>query len=79
MVGVDIPILSLRLKSNPSLPTSIDARNSMIFTVRSDSPLKVDDLKWLGWERNDRQKFGARMVDISSTTDPTKYVSDIKH
>ena len=30
--------------------------------------------KVLGWERNERQKLGARMVDLSSSMDPTRLV-----
>jgi hypothetical protein len=29
-------------------------------------------LKWLGWERNERGKFGPRMMNLSSSMDPVK-------
>jgi hypothetical protein len=29
-------------------------------------------LKWVGWERNERGKFGPRMMNLSSSMDPVK-------
>ena len=36
--------------------------------------LLVDCPKCVGWEKNERHKLGPRMVNLSASMDPTKYV-----
>lgn len=31
-----------------------------------------DQSVWIGWQKNDRGKFGPKMVDMSSNMDPIK-------
>lgn len=78
MQSKNINILSLRL-------TKIKAcDNSLIFNVKfPEVEGGVDEYllnksedgasAWVGWQRNERGKFGPKMVDMSSSMDPIKY------
>ena len=68
--GKHINILSLRFLSKSHSQVSAGDK-SLLFTVEPQ-PFNKSDLKWVGWERNNRGKFGPRFVDVSSDMDPKK-------
>lgn len=70
IVGKPVKVISLRL-SLKSHAQVCAGEKSLVMTVK---PLAINqtDLKWIGWERNSRGKFGPRFVDVSSDMDPKK-------
>lgn len=76
VVGKDIQVLSLRTLSTSPFVVSVKER-SFVMTVR---PLPVSEsIKWIGWERNNRGKFGPRFVDVSNDMDPKKRAENAVH
>ncbi|XP_052124919.1 ubiquitin-like modifier-activating enzyme ATG7 [Frankliniella occidentalis] len=77
VVGKDIKVLSLRivLKSHAQLNI---AEKSLVLTVQP-LPLSEKDIKWIGWERNNRGNFGPRFVDVSNDMDPKKRAESAVH
>lgn len=63
-------VLSLRLVSKSHSKVNV-AEKSMLMSVQL-LPHSETELKWVGWERNNRGKFGPRFVDVSGDMDPKK-------
>ncbi|KAK3930301.1 Ubiquitin-like modifier-activating enzyme ATG7 [Frankliniella fusca] len=77
MVGKDIKVLSLRvvLKSHAQINVG---DKSLIWTIQPLSFTETN-LKWVGWERNNRGNFGPRFVDVSNDMDPKKRAESAVH
>ena len=56
--------------AEPSTPETTFPSHSEFEALGSPNGMKT--LKWVGWERNDRGKFGPRMMNLSSSMDPVK-------
>lgn len=66
----DLEVVCLRDRSRQG---QREVTHSLLLTVTlSDISNSTELPKVLGWERNERQKMGARMVDLSASMDPTK-------
>jgi hypothetical protein len=50
---------------------ALDSPNE-IMSFMTSTVYSGNKLKWVGWERNDRGKFGPRMMNLSSSMDPVK-------
>jgi len=48
----------------------------IVYKVMSCPDLGAHQLQWSGWERNTQGKIGPRMVDLSSTLDPSKVAEE---
>lgn len=67
----EIPVLCLRYLSRGG---THDVRHSLVLNIKA-SPMVMspaDCPKGVGWEKNERQKLGPRMVNLSSSMDPVK-------
>ena len=53
---------------------ALDSPNELKSIMTNTSYSSGNKLKWVGWERNDRGKFGPRMMNLSSSMDPVKWV-----
>jgi len=51
---------------------ALDSPNELKSIMTNTSYSSGNKLKWVGWERNDRGKFGPRMMNLSSSMDPVK-------
>lgn len=51
---------------------ALDSPNEVMNLMTNTSHSSGNKLKWLGWERNERGKFGPRMMNLSSSMDPVK-------
>ncbi|XP_069674598.1 ubiquitin-like modifier-activating enzyme ATG7 isoform X2 [Periplaneta americana] len=51
---------------------ALDSPSEMTSPVNNTSHTSGNKLKWVGWERNERGKFGPRMMNLSSSMDPVK-------
>ncbi|KAK7102668.1 ubiquitin-like modifier-activating enzyme ATG7 [Littorina saxatilis] len=50
-----------------------EVTHSLVISIKLSSVAELTETpKVLGWERNERQKMGARMVDLSASMDPTR-------
>ncbi|XP_076469182.1 ubiquitin-like modifier-activating enzyme ATG7 [Babylonia areolata] len=66
----DLEVMCLRDRSRQG---QREVTHSLVLSVKLSSLADVEETpKVLGWERNERQKMGARMVDLSASMDPTR-------
>ncbi|KAL8594890.1 hypothetical protein ACOMHN_038453 [Nucella lapillus] len=66
----DIEVVCFRDRSRQG---QREVRHSLVVSVKLSPVADVDETpKVLGWERNERQKMGARMVDLSASMDPAR-------
>ncbi|KAG8224919.1 hypothetical protein J437_LFUL006278 [Ladona fulva] len=69
VVGSALEVIGIRRKFDGVW----NADRSVIFSVmlgKDDTPL--DKVNWVGWEKNQRGKFGPRMTHLGSTMDPLR-------
>lgn len=71
LCGKPLSILALRLSRNSDNAWS--AQNSFCVTIQLIVN-KLENVSWLGWQRNTKGKFGPRSANLSDTMDPVKYV-----
>lgn len=68
--GKQIKIISVRCKN------VISIENSLVFEVElSKNDLNCNDLKWIGWEKNEKGKLLPRLAQMASSMDPEKYIN----
>lgn len=51
---------------------AVDSPNELTCHMNNTLHSSGNKLKWVGWERNERGKFGPRMMNLSSSMDPVK-------
>lgn len=69
LCGKPLSILALRLSRNSDNAWS--AQNSFCVTIQLIVN-KLENVSWLGWQRNTKGKFGPRSANLSDTMDPVK-------
>lgn len=77
VVGKKINVLNFRLVSKSHAQVNA-AEKSLVMSVQLH-PHDESELKWVGWERNNRGKFGPRFVDVSGDMDPKKRAESAVH
>lgn len=58
---------------------ALDSPNEIMSLMTNTTHSSGNKLKWVGWERNDRGKFGPRMMNLSSSMDPVKLAETSVH
>ncbi|XP_065347179.1 ubiquitin-like modifier-activating enzyme ATG7 [Cloeon dipterum] len=69
LVGKKIKIEVICLRLSSSEQEKIAASNSVYLEVQLSKETEIET-QWVGWERNERSKFGPRVANLSKTMDP---------
>lgn len=67
MRGKTVNVLSIRCKNAKSV------EDSLVFSIRlSEQGLDSENIKWIGWEKNDQGKLIPRIAKMAASMDPER-------